>query len=260
MRLQNTFQPDLEQLTPAQKDLWLVLGQVPRDFILYGDTALSLRLSHAPAPSSFEFKTKHAFLPHDLVAAAPFLRGAEFQESGPNFLKARLATLHGVVDLTFEGKSELGEILAPERAPVNRLAVASLPDIAAVKMIDFEQHHRHRDLQDIAELVSAGSSIEEMASGAKAVAKGRFDSTKAIKKLTDFSGVRRLAVPESIQSFLSSAALEAEAKEPIVHLHSEELSDGLLIKKTPDRYLTNQRPSQKLDLARELERDWERDR
>lgn len=258
---QGTLHPHLDRLAPAQRDLWPVLSQVPRDCILYGDTALSLRLDHAPAPPSFEFKTARSFLPHDLVAKTPFLQGAKFLESGPNFLKAQIETLRGPVDLTFEGDCKLREIQAPERTPNNRLAVASLPDLAAVKIIDLPQRDHVRDYQDVAELINKGISVEQMTSDATAITRGKFgkeQATAAVKALTDFSGRKVNAIPESTKELLSYAAVQAGARSYTTRLHSENLSMGLGIDRTPQAHLTNQRPSLKLDLNKEIDHGHER--
>lgn len=40
------FQPRLDILPPAQRALWDELGGLPHGFVLYGGTALALRLGH----------------------------------------------------------------------------------------------------------------------------------------------------------------------------------------------------------------------
>ncbi|MCX6903020.1 MAG: hypothetical protein NTW03_06000, partial [Verrucomicrobia bacterium] len=40
----------LNALPTAQRTLWPELEQVPRHFVLYGGTALALRLGHRPEP------------------------------------------------------------------------------------------------------------------------------------------------------------------------------------------------------------------
>ncbi len=39
-------QPRVDMLPPAQRRLWRVLGGTPGNFVLYGGTALALRLGH----------------------------------------------------------------------------------------------------------------------------------------------------------------------------------------------------------------------
>jgi hypothetical protein len=40
------FAPRLEILPPAQRKLWNELSETPREFVLYGGTALALHLGH----------------------------------------------------------------------------------------------------------------------------------------------------------------------------------------------------------------------
>ena len=41
-----TFRPRLDVLPAAQRRLWPALADVPEPFVLYGGTALALRLAH----------------------------------------------------------------------------------------------------------------------------------------------------------------------------------------------------------------------
>src|SRR6266481_720300 len=45
----NVFNPRLENLPAPQKRLWPELAQTPDHFILYGGTAIALRLGHRPS-------------------------------------------------------------------------------------------------------------------------------------------------------------------------------------------------------------------
>lgn len=59
-RMTTGFQPRLDILPPDQLRLWQELEAVPADFILYGGTAIALRLAHR---QSIDF---------DLFSALPF--------------------------------------------------------------------------------------------------------------------------------------------------------------------------------------------
>ena len=54
-----TFRPRLDVLPAAQRRLWPALADVPDTFVLYGGTALALRLAH------------HASVDFDFCAAEP---------------------------------------------------------------------------------------------------------------------------------------------------------------------------------------------
>jgi len=53
------FTLNLQILPPAQRRLWDELRHTPREFVLYGGTALALRLGHRHSKISTSFQTKH---------------------------------------------------------------------------------------------------------------------------------------------------------------------------------------------------------
>jgi len=63
------FLPHLEILPPAQRRLWVELAQVPKDFVLYGGTALALHLGHRES-ADFGFFGRRALEPFGRLAAA----------------------------------------------------------------------------------------------------------------------------------------------------------------------------------------------
>jgi hypothetical protein len=58
----STFAPRLDLLPPSQRDLWPELSPIRDQFILYGGTALALRLGHRTSVD-FDF---FAFQPFDM--------------------------------------------------------------------------------------------------------------------------------------------------------------------------------------------------
>ena len=54
------FEPRLDILPPAQRRLWNELGSTPPDFVLYGGTALALRLGHRQS-EDFDFFSSYSF-------------------------------------------------------------------------------------------------------------------------------------------------------------------------------------------------------
>ena len=73
------FYPRLDALGPAQRHLWSRLASTPSSFVLYGDTALALRLGHR-ASVDFDFFSSSSFQPDALdtvaEAALAVYRGA----------------------------------------------------------------------------------------------------------------------------------------------------------------------------------------
>ncbi len=66
------FQPKLSVLPRAQRWLWPRLNEVPPHFVLYGGTAIALRLGHRESVD-YDFFSAQAFDPDELVARVPFL-------------------------------------------------------------------------------------------------------------------------------------------------------------------------------------------
>ena len=69
-----TFSPKLNILPASQRALWKELKATPRHFVLYGGTALALRLGHRVS-EDFDFSTNATFEPLEL--AGHILYGAE---------------------------------------------------------------------------------------------------------------------------------------------------------------------------------------
>ena len=69
-----TFVPRLDILPDEQRALWPALARVPRSFVLYGGTALALRLGHRTSVD-FDFFSSEA-LEFDALFTIPFVRDA----------------------------------------------------------------------------------------------------------------------------------------------------------------------------------------
>ena len=79
----------LEILPPEQLELWQQLGSTPADFVLYGGTALALRLGHRQSVD-FDFFSARAFDPERLYRSLPYLQDAEITQIGANTLRKPL--------------------------------------------------------------------------------------------------------------------------------------------------------------------------
>jgi len=75
------FKPALDILPAAQRSLWADLSCVPTDFVLYGGTALALRLAHRIS-EDFDFFSLQPFAPDDLERRTPLLQGSVRRAEG----------------------------------------------------------------------------------------------------------------------------------------------------------------------------------
>jgi len=99
--------PRLDILSPPQRRLWTELTQVPQGFVLYGGTAMALRLGHRRS-DDFDFFSNRDFSPAGLERRVPFLRSAIRLRSEPNGLVVRVHR-EGVVMVSFFGNLGLVE-------------------------------------------------------------------------------------------------------------------------------------------------------
>ena len=179
------FTPKLEVLPLAQRKLWNELKGTPKHFVLYGGTALALRLGHRSS-EDFDFFSNHLFTPHILQKAIPYLHGAETTQSEPNTLTA-IVDRSGPTKVSFFGALALNRVQDPDVAPNNRIQVASLLDVAATKMVTIQQRAQSRDYEDIEAIVAAGISLSEALAAATSVYGQQFNGALSLKALTYFA-------------------------------------------------------------------------
>lgn len=123
------FTPDLDFLAPQQRRLWRVLSEVPDDFVLYGGTALTLRLGHRKSVD-FDFFANRRFEPGALEREISWLQGAVRQQSAPNSLVV-LVDRGGPVNVSFFGGLSLRRVHDPETAKV--VDVTALPVVEPLR-------------------------------------------------------------------------------------------------------------------------------
>src|SRR5260370_12238918 len=73
----------LEILPQAQRRLWNELKNTPQEFVLYGGTALALRLGHRTS-EDFDFFSNRPFLPDVLRKTIGYLQNAEMRQFEEN--------------------------------------------------------------------------------------------------------------------------------------------------------------------------------
>jgi hypothetical protein len=176
--------PKLEILPHPQRRLWDELGQTPKDFVLYGGTALALRLGHRQS-EDFDFFSNVAFAPDSLRKRVQYIQGAEVSQSEANTLTV-IVQRDGPVKISFFGGLNLNRVQDPDITPDNKIQVASMLDVAATKLATIQQRAQARDYEDLAAIVGAGISLAE-ALGAAAAAYGKdFNGALSLKALTYF--------------------------------------------------------------------------
>lgn len=179
------FTPKLGILLPPQRSLWDELRQTPPEFVLYGGTALALRLGHRHS-QDFDFFSNNSFVPESLRKRIQFLQDAEISQMEANTLTA-IVDRNGPVKVSFFGGLTLNRVYNPDITEDNKVRVASLLDVAATKLSTIQQRAQARDYEDIAAIVKAGVSLAQVIGAATAVYGNVFNGALSLKALTYFS-------------------------------------------------------------------------
>ena len=200
----DTFDPKLSILPDAQRRLWPELSAVPRAFVLYGGTAIALRLGHR-ASVDFDFFTADRIDPAALLSSLPFLRGAAVLQHEPATLTVSVER-GGPIKISFFGTIDFGRIGQPEETSDRILRVASLADLAATKVKVMLQRVESKDYVDLAALLRAGVAVEQILGGARTLFGSAFSPLIAQKTMSFFEGGDLARVPAADRELLTRAA------------------------------------------------------
>ena len=191
------FRPRLEILPPSQQRLWQELAEIPPEFVLYGDTALALRLGHRQSVD-FDFFSQSRFQPGLLTGRLTLLQRATITQQAPDTLSV-LVDRDGPVKLSFFGIPSLARLKAPDIAADNGLRIASLLDLAGTKASVVQQRAEAKDYLDIDAILAEGSvDLAAMLMAAQAIFGEQFNPLVTLKALSFFGdGDLHLLSPET---------------------------------------------------------------
>jgi len=163
--------PDLSILPDAQADLWPRMGDIPEPFVLYGGTALALRLAHRQSVD-FDFFAHDPFSARVLLDELRWLGRLEVVEMRDN----ELAIIEpGGVQLAFYGGVDLQAVAEPSLVAANGLVVASVYDLAGTKAKTILDRSEWKDYVDVAMLLRAGHRLSDVIGYATAIFDRQFD-------------------------------------------------------------------------------------
>ena len=181
-----TFSPRLDILPDEQRTLWPELARVPKSFVLYGGTAVAIRLGHRTSVD-FDFFSSEP-LDFDELFALPFVRNADVLERDPATLTVSTprAETAAPVKVSFFGELDMGRVGHPERTEDGVVRVASVLDLFATKLKVLLQRIAARDYLDIAAILESGVPLEDGLGAAVALYGTEFPPMEAAKALTWF--------------------------------------------------------------------------
>jgi Nucleotidyl transferase AbiEii toxin, Type IV TA system len=194
----------LTALPKTQRSFWRELEQTPRTFVLYGGTAMALRLGHRQS-EDFDFFCDNPFQPSSLLAQLPYLKSGRVDQRGDSTLTV-VVDRNGPIKLSFFGDVRMGRINDPDVAPDNRLQIASLLDLTATKLKTIQQRAEAKDYLDVAAALRAGINLAEGLGAARAVYGAIFNAIATLKALTYFEDGNLRALPSEVKRFLVAAA------------------------------------------------------
>lgn len=156
--------------------------------MLYGDTAIALRLGHRVSVD-FDFFTEKPLARDALWEALPFMVHALVLQDAPNTLTVQVLTADTTqpqIKLSFFGTLGFGRVGAPDTTEDGVLQVASLNDLMATKVKVILQRAQAKDYCDIAAMLDAGVDLSVGLAAARAVFGTNFQPSESLKALVYF--------------------------------------------------------------------------
>jgi hypothetical protein len=198
--------PAVKILPASQLSFWKEEKRIPSNFVLYGGTALALRLGHRQSMDFDFFSSAPVELEH-LSATIPFVKEAEILQSGPNTLTLRIDR-EGPVTISFFGNLSFGQLAARDLVAPDGLKIASLADLMATKLKTVFQRSESKDYIDIATMIRSGISLGKGLGGAITLFGPNFNPALPLKALTYFGDGDLGLVPPEIRECLIAAVKE----------------------------------------------------
>jgi hypothetical protein len=171
-------------------------------WVLYGGTALALRLGHRTS-IDFDFFSAQTLMP---------LEFRERHALGGDILQAdvnTLSVLHHGVKLSFFGGLSLGVLHPPDL--LGQCPVASLDDLAACKLAALVNRVELKDYLDVVALLRHGGDLAHLLACANAVYREEFPVAACLKSLTWFDDPALAELSPKDRQLLEQASLAVES-------------------------------------------------
>jgi hypothetical protein len=197
------LRPRLDVLAASQRALWHELEATPPGFILYGGTAIALRLGHRPSVD-FDFFSFEPFQPRALFMTTPYLEGAALLQSAANTLTCRVER-SGPVQVSYFGDLAIGQVEPPDRVAGPGFPIAALIDLGGTKVSVITQRAEARDYIDVHALLGAGISLREMLAAGIAIYGRAFSPLLALKAIAYHEEPALARLPAGLRKDLVAA-------------------------------------------------------
>lgn len=149
----------LEILPPQQQALWPELASTPEHFVLYGGTALALRLGHRQSVD-FDFFAEAPIDVDGLLRDVHYLYGALVQNRTANSLTCLVYRQEQPVQVQFFGALGFRRLRPVAKQANWPVALASLEDLAGTKAKALLDRVHVKDYLDVLALLEHGIPLE----------------------------------------------------------------------------------------------------
>jgi len=199
----HTFTSRMDVLPAEQRQVLRLLGPTrSMGFVLYGGTAIALRLGHRQSVD-FDFFSSRPLDKEAIRKSLPFIARATTLQDRPDTLTVLTKSN---VKVSFFGSINFGHVEEPEQTNDRLVCVASLPDLLATKLKVLQQRVEAKDYEDVAAMLRAGVGLGVGLAAAAKMFAPAFQPAEALKALTHFQGgdLQRLST-EDKQSLIHAA-------------------------------------------------------
>lgn len=206
-----SFEPFLSILPAPQQRLWNELrGSAALGYVLYGGTAIALRLGHRISVD-FDLFTERPLDRLALRTAFPFMGHATTVQEAPEALTVLVPDgddRHSHVKVSFFGKIDFGRVGTPTWTHDRILQVASLDDLMATKVKVVLQRAEAKDYQDVVALLRANVDLARGLAAARTLYGPAFQPSESLKALSFFEDGDLPTLDEDDRTILIQAVSE----------------------------------------------------
>ena len=217
-----SFHPNFEMLPLSQRTLWPALKAASGlGFVLYGGTAIALRLGHRESVD-FDFFSSRPFSHEAILNAIPALSDAMVIQEEPNTLSVSLDPVDSSqnslkVSFFTVGAGRVG---IPEWTSDGVALVASMSDLMSFKLKVLVQRVEKKDYLDIHAMIESGISLQDGLSCAKAMFGKAFQPSEALKTLIYFKGGDLSGLSAGVKKSLIQAVNAVQEIPPVPRVHA----------------------------------------
>lgn len=219
--MSSTFTPRMDILPPAQQRLWPELRPASElGFVLYGGTAIALRLGHRQSVD-FDFFSELPLDRGSIATSFPFMAQATVVQDERNTLSVLVPygdQVHSHVKVSFFGTIGFGRVGEPDMTDDGVLQVASLNDLMATKVKVVLQRAEAKDYRDIAEMIRTGVSLPAGLAAARAFFGAAFQPSESLKAMVYFADGDLRTLSRADKETLVKAVSEVRSLAPVTIL------------------------------------------